>query len=135
MLSSEVAQSLTSYGHFSDLGVERSLLVTAMLIFSCKANTSIHGLREDDTAIFWEGGVDSEPLAYRCLKGVYILGGRVGFRECPRLQLKEGILWEGGVDYGSVAYSGEEWRYILEGGVDSESVAYLGGGGYIGRAG
>ena len=50
-------------------------------------------------------GVDSERLAYRCLKGEYILGGRGGFRECPRPQshicLKEGIFWcEGGVDSG-----------------------------------
>ena len=42
MLSSEVARS---YGHFSDLVVE-----IAMLNFSGKANTSIHGLGEDDTA-------------------------------------------------------------------------------------
>ena len=27
--------------------------------------------------IYWEGGVDSERLAYRCLKGEYILGGLV----------------------------------------------------------
>ena len=49
MLSSEVAQSLKSYGHFSDLG-SGSLSVTAMLDFSGKANTPIHGLGEDDTA-------------------------------------------------------------------------------------
>ena len=49
MLSSKGAQSLKSYGHFSDLGVG-SLSVTAMLYFSGKANTSIHGLREDVTA-------------------------------------------------------------------------------------
>ena len=47
MLSSEVAQSLKSYGHFSDLGVG-SLAVTAMLDFSGNANTSILG--EDNTA-------------------------------------------------------------------------------------
>ena len=46
MLSSEVAQSFKSYGHFSD----RS---GSMLDFSGKANTSIHGLGEDDTAIWW----------------------------------------------------------------------------------
>ena len=45
MLSSEVAQSLKSFGHFSDLGVG-----VAMLDFSGKANTSIHGLGEEDTA-------------------------------------------------------------------------------------
>ena len=49
MLSSDVSQSLKSYEHFSDLGV-RSLSVTTMLNFSGKANTSIHGLGEDDTA-------------------------------------------------------------------------------------
>ena len=49
MLSSEVVLSLKSYGHFSDLG-SRSLSVTTMLDFSGKANTSIHGLGEDDTA-------------------------------------------------------------------------------------
>ena len=47
MLSSEDAQSIKSYGHFSDLGVKLS--VTAMLNFSCQANTSIHGLGEDNT--------------------------------------------------------------------------------------
>ena len=51
MLSSEVAQSLKSYGHFSDLGVGIALIVTAMLYFSGKANASIYG-----TAIV-EGGV------------------------------------------------------------------------------
>ena len=50
MLSSEVAQSLKSYRLFRTLG-SRSLPVTAMLYFSGKANTSIHGLGEDDTAI------------------------------------------------------------------------------------
>ena len=50
MLSSEVAQSLKSYGIFRTLG-SRSLSVTAMLYFSGKANTSIHDLGEDDTAI------------------------------------------------------------------------------------
>ena len=44
MLGSEVAQSLKSYGDFSDFGV------TAMLDFSGKANTSNHSLGEDDTA-------------------------------------------------------------------------------------
>ena len=38
--NNQVAQSLKSYGHFSDLGVT----VTAMLNCSGKANTSIHGL-------------------------------------------------------------------------------------------
>ena len=28
-----------------------------------------------EKGIFWEGGVDYERLAYRCLKGEYILGG------------------------------------------------------------
>ena len=52
MLSSEVAQSLKSYGHFSDFGGwDRSQGVTTMLNFSGKANTSIHGLWEDNTAI------------------------------------------------------------------------------------
>ena len=51
MLSSEVAQSLKSYGHLSDLAMgSRSLSVTALLNFSGKANTSIHGLGEDDKA-------------------------------------------------------------------------------------
>ena len=50
MLSSEVAQSLKSYGHFSDLGVGL-LSVTAMLDFSGEANTSIHGLGKDDTTM------------------------------------------------------------------------------------
>ena len=45
MLSSEVAQALKSYGHFSG-----SPSVTAMLDFSGKANTPIRGLGEDDTA-------------------------------------------------------------------------------------
>ena len=69
--------------------------------------------------IFWEGGVDSVTLAYRCLKEEYILGGWVGFRECPTVAygcLKEGIFWEGGVDYGRDAY-------------------LSGGGAYSGRAG
>ena len=48
-LSSEAAKSLKSYGHFLTLG-SRSLSVTAMLLFSCEANTSIHGLEKDDTA-------------------------------------------------------------------------------------
>ena len=52
MLSSEVAQSLKSYGNFRTLGT-RSLSVTAMLSFSGKANTSIHGLGVDDTAKGW----------------------------------------------------------------------------------
>ena len=46
MLSSEVAQSLKSYRHFRTLR-PGSLLVTAMLYFSGKTNTSIHGLGED----------------------------------------------------------------------------------------
>ena len=41
--------------------------------------------------IFLEGVVDSERLAYRCIKGEYgtryILGGSGGFRECPRPSL------------------------------------------------
>ena len=38
---------------------------------------------EKGWGIFWEGGVDSERLAYdRCLKGEYILGGRGGFLDC-----------------------------------------------------
>ena len=49
MLSSEVAQSLKSYDFFRTLG-SRSLSVIAMVIFSCKANTPILGLGEDDTA-------------------------------------------------------------------------------------
>ena len=53
MLSSEseVAQSLLikSYGHFSDLGVGISLS-HRHVGFLGKANTSIHGLGEDDTA-------------------------------------------------------------------------------------
>ena len=49
MLSSEVAQSLKSYRSFRTLG-SGSLSVTAMLDISGKANTSIHGLGEDDTA-------------------------------------------------------------------------------------
>ena len=47
MLSSEVAKSIKSYGHFSDLGVEIALSDRNV---SGKANTSIHGLGEDDTA-------------------------------------------------------------------------------------
>ena len=55
MLSSEseVAQSLLiiSYGHFSDLGDGIALSHRhGMLDFSGKANTSIHGIGEDDTA-------------------------------------------------------------------------------------
>ena len=49
MLSSEVAPSLKSYGPFSNLG-KGLLAVTAMLDFSGKANTSIHGLGVDDAA-------------------------------------------------------------------------------------
>ena len=49
MFSSKVAQSLKNYGHFLDLGVGL-LSVTASLDFSGKANTSIRGLGEDDTA-------------------------------------------------------------------------------------
>ena len=55
-------------------------------------------------------------FAYRCLKGEYILRGRV--------------------DSGSVAYSGEEGGYILKRGVDSGRDTYLrGGGAYSGRVG
>ena len=49
MLNSDVAQSVKSYGHFRTLGL-RSFSVTAMLNFSGKANTTIHGLGEDDAA-------------------------------------------------------------------------------------
>ena len=49
MLSSEVAQSLKSYGHFSDLGVG-IVLSHRHVGFSGKANSSIHGLEEGDTA-------------------------------------------------------------------------------------
>ena len=49
MLSSEVAQSLKSYRHFSDLGVG---IVFSHRHVGClgKASTSIHGRGEDDTA-------------------------------------------------------------------------------------
>ena len=50
MLSSEVAKSLKSYGHFSDLVVEIALS-HHHFDFLGKANTSIHGLGEDDTAM------------------------------------------------------------------------------------
>ena len=40
------------------------------------------GVVERAEGIFWKGGVDFERLPYRCLKGEYILGGRVEFREC-----------------------------------------------------
>ena len=49
MLTSQPAQSLKSYGHFRTLG-SRSFSVTTMLIFSGRANASIHALGEDDTA-------------------------------------------------------------------------------------
>ena len=73
-------------------------------------------------------------------RGVYILGGMGGFRECPTVAygcLKEGIFWEGGVDYWSVAYSGEEGGYNLEGGLYSGRDAYLykGGGGIFWEGG
>ena len=35
---------------------------------------------EKGWGIFWEGGVDYERLAYRCLKGEYILRGKGEFR-------------------------------------------------------
>ena len=54
MLSSEVAQSLKSDGHFSDIVVGIALS-HAMLDFSGKANISIHGLGEDDTTRGYEG--------------------------------------------------------------------------------
>ena len=49
MLSSEVERSFKSYGHISDLGVGIALS-HRHVGFSGKANTSIHGLGEDDTA-------------------------------------------------------------------------------------
>ena len=49
MLSSEVAVIKKLWTFFRTLG-SWSLSVTAMLDFSGKANTSIHGLGEDDTA-------------------------------------------------------------------------------------
>ena len=52
MFSSEVGQSLKSYGHFSDLGVGIAP-VTAMLDFSGIANTSNHGLGEGATANYY----------------------------------------------------------------------------------
>ena len=59
MLSSEVAQSLKSYGHCSNHWVGRAIVLTigsgslsviAMLDFLGKEDTSIHGVGEDDTA-------------------------------------------------------------------------------------
>ena len=51
MLSSQVAQSLKSYGHFFSLGSRPlSVIANPMGGFSGKANKSIHGLVEDDTA-------------------------------------------------------------------------------------
>ena len=43
MLSSQLAQSLKSYGHFSDPDLSQSH--ACRLVFSSKANTSIHGER------------------------------------------------------------------------------------------
>ena len=63
MLSSEVAQSLKSYRHFRTLG-SRSLSVIAMLTFSGKASTLIHGLGAEDTA--------KSPWAVTYRESVYI---------------------------------------------------------------
>ena len=51
MLSSQLGQSLKSYRLFPDLGVGIALGHCHMLNFSGKANTSIHGLGEYNTAI------------------------------------------------------------------------------------
>ena len=50
ILSSEVVQSLKSNGIFSELGAEIALSHRHVEFFSGKANASIHGLGEDDTA-------------------------------------------------------------------------------------
>ena len=50
MLSSKVGQSLKSHEHFSDLGVGIALSHRHVGFFGYLANTSIHGLGEDDTA-------------------------------------------------------------------------------------
>ena len=45
-------------------------------------------------------GVDSENVAYSCIKGGYILGGRLDYGRVAYRSLKVGILWEEGVDSG-----------------------------------
>ena len=60
MLSSQVARSLKSYRHFSDIGVDITLSYR-MLNFLGEANTSIHGLGHGDTARL---SLDLGPIAY-----------------------------------------------------------------------
>ena len=74
--------------------------------------------------IFLERGLNSESIAYRCLKGGG--GGVHSGREVEILRaslcIKGGIFWEGGIDSGSVHIVAEKRGIFLEGGVDSGSV-------------
>ena len=70
MLSSQVAQSLKSYGHFSDLGGEIGLSQRHVDL-SSEANTSIHGLEEHDTDIHGIVGISLVGNICRTTAGIY----------------------------------------------------------------
>ena len=74
--------------------------------------------------IFWERGVNSGRVAYRCLKGgggTFWEGGREGRVDSESVTLYKrgyilggrGIFWEGGVVSGIVAYSCEKFEVGL----------------------